>query len=109
MPDITLEILVREAVQDKVVAAFTTLTGCHMELSARGHGDPENEFDGRWDFTIPEQAVGENLVVFSERFVRSLGVAAINLVDKAEDTVRYRDEIAIVAPPVSDVADDILE
>ena len=109
MPDITLEILVKEAVQSKVIAAFTTLAGCHMELSARGHGDPENEFDGRWDFTIPEKQEGENLVQFSERFVRSLGIAAVKMVDKAEDTTRYRDAVAAIAPPESDVEDNILE
>ena len=108
MPDITLNTLVKEAVQDKVIGAFTTLAGTRMELNARGRGDPENEFDGRWDFTIPEQQEGENLVAFSERFLRSLGIAAVKMVDIAEDTVRYRDAVAAVAPPESDVPDDVL-
>ena len=109
MPDVILEVTVPDAAVTKVLDAFTTIADCHMEISARGHGDPVNEFDGRWDFSIDPQAEGENSKAFGERVLRSLGLAVVKMVDKAEDTIRYRDQIAAVVPPESDVPDNILE
>ena len=108
MADVILETTVPDAAVTRVLNAFTTITDCHMEISARGHGDPDNEFDGRWDFSIEPQAEGENSKAFGERVLRSLGLAVVKMVDKAEDTVRYRDAVAAVAPPESDVPDDVL-
>lgn len=108
MADVILTVTIPDAYVTKTLAAFNTIVGCHMTIEARGHGDPEIEFDGRWDFTILPKQTGENNKQFGERVIRELGKAVLKMVDKAEDETRYRTQVAAVVPPASDVPDNIL-
>lgn len=109
MSDVVLENRIREANQPRVLNAFNTITDTHMTLEATGHApDPANEFNGRWDFRIPSKQPAETNKQFGERVLRELGKAIVHMVDKAEDVVRYRNEVAAITLPVSDVPDDIL-
>ena len=109
MADVILNITVPYAWVTRVLNAFNTVTDTHMMLEARGHApNPANEFDGRWDFRIPDKLPTETNKEFGERILRELGKAVVHMVDKAEDDIRYRNEVAAITPPVSDVPDDIL-
>ena len=108
MADVTLEITVPDAWVTRVLNAFNTIAETHMTIEARGSGSPETEFDGRWDFRIAVKGPAENNKQFGERVLRELGKAVVNMVDKQEDELRYRTEIAAVVPPVSDVPDGML-
>ena len=93
----------------KVLGAFNTVVDTHMTIESQGHAsDPADEFNGRWDFRIDEKNGTENNKQFGERVLRELGKAVVNMVDKAEDDVRYRTEIATISLPVSDVPNDVL-
>lgn len=92
----------------KVLDAFNTIADTHLTIESRGHNpDPNLEFNGHWDFRIDPKGAETNKQ-FGERVLRELGKAIVNMVDKAEDEVRYRNEIAAVTPPESDVSEDIL-
>lgn len=106
MPDVTLNIIVPNAWTIKVLDAFNIITDTHITIEARGN--PGNEFDGHWDFRIKEKLPTENNKQFGERVLRELGKAIVNMVDKAEDSVRYRNEVATIIPPSSDVPENIL-
>ena len=108
MADVELTIVIPEAYIAIASNAFLTLADTHMTIEARGSGDPETEFNGHWDFRIQPKGDTETLKAFGERFLRELGKACINMVDKAEDEIRYRTKIAEVVPPASDVPDNIL-
>jgi len=108
MADVQLTITIPDAYVTRAVNAFTTITDTHMTIEARGHGDPENEFNGRWDFSIEPKGDTETMKEFGERVFRSLGLAIINMVDKAEDETRFRTEVQAIVPPASDVPEDIL-
>jgi len=106
MADVILNITVPDAWIVKVLDAFNTITDTHMSIEAGGN--PENEFDGRWDFRIQTKQPAETNKQFGERVLRELGKAVVHMVDKAEDDVRYRNEVAAIEPPSSDVPEDIL-
>ena len=108
MADVNVTITIPDAWVTKVLAAFNTIADTHMTIEARGSGDPATEFDGRWDFWIAPKGPGETNIQFGQRVLRELGKAVVSMVDKAEDDVRYRTEIAAVVPPASDVPTDIL-
>jgi len=109
MTDVILSVTIPDAWQARVLDVFSTITNTHMTIEARGHApNPEDEFDGHWDFRIDPKDDSETNKQFGERVLRELGKAIIHMVDKAEDRVRYRNEIAAIAPPISDVPDDIL-
>ena len=108
MADVTLEIIVPDAWVTRVLNAFNTIADTHMTIEARGSGSPETEFDGRWDFRIAVKGPAENNKQFGERVLRELGKAVVNMVDVAEDNVRYRTEVGAITPPVSDVPEDVL-
>ena len=109
MADVTLEVTVPNTWITRVLNAFNTVADTHMMIEARGHApNPEDEFDGRWDFRIQDKQPAENNKQFGERVLRELGKAVVHMVDKAEDDVRYRNEVAVITPPASDVPDDIL-
>ena len=108
MPDVILEVTVPDAWTVRVLNAFNTIADTHMTIEARGSGDPATEFDGRWDFRIAAKAGGENGKQFGERVLRELGKAVVNMVDVAEDNVRYRTEVSAITPPISDVPEDVL-
>ncbi len=101
--DVNLEVTIPEAKVTKVLDSFNTIADTHMEIISRG-----NDFDGHWDFIIEDKQPGENDKEFSERVLRKLGKAVIDMVDIAEDTDRYNAEIAALTPPESDVDPDIL-
>jgi len=78
-------------------------------IEAKGHApSPEDEFDGHWDFSIEEKQLTENNKQFGERVLRELGKAVVHMVDKAEDYTKYRNEVATIIPPASDVPENIL-
>ena len=109
MADVILNITVPDAWVRRVLNAFNTITDTHISLEARGHAsNPEDEFDGRWDFRIENKQPTETNKQFGERVLRELGKAVIHMVDKAEDYTRYKSEVAAIEPPASDVPDDIL-
>ena len=109
MADVILNITVPEAWVPRVLDAFNTIADTQMQIEARGHApDPVDEFDGRWNFTIPSKQTGEDNKQFGERVLRELGIAVVNMVDVAEDEVRYRNEVSTITPPISDVPDGIL-
>ena len=109
MANVILNIVVPDIWVIRVLNAFNTITDTHMTIEARGHAsNPEDEFDGRWDFRIQDKQSIETNKQFGERILRELGKAVVHMVDKAEDDVRYRAEVAAIKPPVSDVLDDIL-
>ena len=108
MADVILEVTIPDAATTKVLNAFTAIADTHLEIHARGSGDPETEFRGKWDFRIDPQAGGETAKDFGERVLRSLGLAVVKMVDLAEDTIRHADAVAAVDPPASDVSDDVL-
>ena len=108
MADVTLEITVPDAWIIRVLNAFNTITDTHISLEARSHApNPENELDGRWDFRIKNKQPTETNKQFGERVLRELGKAVVHMVDKAEDDIRYRNEVAAIIPPASDVPDGI--
>ncbi len=107
--DVILNITIPDAYTARALNAFTKISDCHITIEARGHNpDPALEFNGHWDFRIDPQGAGETAKQFGERCLRELGKAVINMVDKAEDEIRYRNEVGAVSPPVSDVPEDIL-
>ena len=109
MADVTLEITVPNAWVVRVLNVFNAITDINMSIEARGGApNPENEFDGRWDFRIKDKQSAETNKQFGERVLRELGKAVVHMVDKAEDYTRYRTEVAAITPPVSDVPDNIL-
>lgn len=109
MADVTLEIIVPDTWAVRVLNAFNTITDTHMMIEARSHApNPADEFDGRWDFRIPDKQSAETNKQFGERVLRELGKAVIHMVDKAEDDIRYRTEVAAITSSTSDVPDDIL-
>jgi len=110
MADVILEITVPDAWTVKVLNSFTTITDIDIRIEARGFSsNPEDEFNGSWDFRIDPKDVTETNQEFGERVLRELGKAIVNMVDKAEDEQRYRTEIAAIEPPASDVPSDILQ
>ena len=109
MTDVILNVIVPNTWMIKVLGAFNTITDINMSIEARGHApNPEDEFDGRWDFRIEGKLSTETNKQFGERVLRELGKAVVHMVDKAEDYTRYRNEVAAITPPSSDVPDDIL-
>lgn len=109
MADVILEVTVPDAWTTRVLNAFNKITDTHMVIEARGHLPTLlNEFDGRWDFRIEDKQPTETNKQFGERVLRELGKAVVHVVDKAEDRIRYKAEIAAIASPSSDVPDDIL-
>ncbi len=109
MADVVLNVTVPDAWIVRILNAFNTITDTHMSIEARGHApNSEDEFDGRWDFRIEDKQLTETNKQFGERVLRELGKAVIHMVDKAEDDVRYRNEVTAIIPPSSDVPDDIL-
>jgi len=108
MADVTLEITVPDAWVTRVLNAFNTIADTHMTIGARGSGVPDTEFDGRWDFRIAVKDPAENNKQFGQRVLRELGKAVVNMVDVAEDNVRYRTEVGAITPPASDVPEDVL-
>ena len=109
MADVILNITVPDAWVTRVLDAFNIVADTHMIIEARGHApNSEDEFDGRWDFRIEEKQPAENNKQFGERVLRELGKAVVHMVDKTEDYIRYRNEVAAITSPVSDVPEDIL-
>ena len=109
MADIILNVTVPDAWITRVLNAFNKITDIHMVIEARDHLPTLlNEFDGRWDFRIEDKQPTENNKQFGERVLRELGKAVVHMVDKAEDKIRYRTEVAAIIPPASDVPEDIL-
>jgi hypothetical protein len=109
MADVILNITVPDAWVTKVLNAFNTITDTHMTVSSRGSNpNPALDFDGHWDFRITDKVVSEDNKEFGERVSREILKAVVNMVDKAEDSVRYKTEVAAIVAPASDVDPDIL-
>ena len=109
MADVILNTTVPDAWAVKVLDAFNIIANTHMMIEAKGHASsPEDEFDGHWDFRIEDKQPAETNKQFGERVLRELGKAVVHMVDKAEDDIRYRGEVAAITPPSSDVPDNIL-
>ncbi len=111
---VSITITVPDAYVTQVLAAMNELAGTHMTLEARGHSpDPDNEFDGRWDFIIkPKGETGnpsETNQGFAKRFTIELLRASVKLVKSHEENERYRDEISAVDPPKVIVPDEVIE
>lgn len=103
MADVDLTVTVPEVWQTKVVDSFTTIAGANILIHINKPG-----LNARWKFTIAPKGASETLVQFGSRFLRELGIAYVNAVDKAEDEDRYKAAIAAIPPPISDVPDNIL-
>jgi len=109
MADVILNVTIPEAVIPRVLNAFTKIADTHMTIEARGSSpDPANDFDARWDFRIAAKGATETNKDFGQRVLRELGKAVVNMVDKQEDELRYRTQVAAVVPPASDIPDNIL-
>lgn len=106
---IILNITVPDEWATKVLEAFEIITGTQMSIESRRFvSNLQDEFDGRWDFVIQSKQPDETNKQFGERVLRELGKAIVCMVDKAEDDVRYRNEVNAIALPSSDVPEDIL-
>ena len=101
-----LTITIPDAYQARVINAFTEIGGANIEIRADKH---HSNYMADWRFTLADKDAGESIKQYGERVLRELGKAVVNLVDKAEDEQRYRDEVAGIVPPVSDVPDNVLE
>ena len=109
MPDVILNITIPDAMTARTLAAFTKIANTHMTIEARGSNpDPSKDFNARWDFRIAPKDTGETNKQFGQRVLRELGKAVIKMVDKAEDDIRYRTQVAAVVPPASDVPEGVL-
>jgi len=109
MADVVLEITVPDWWTTRVLSAFNEVTDEKIIIYIRDPlSDPEHDLDKRWLFTISNKLPTENNKQFGERVLRELGKAVVNMVDKAEDKVRYQAEVDAIEPPVSDVPSDIL-
>ena len=108
MPDITLENIVCEAQQPRVIDSFTKITGARIDMMAH-KSTPSAEFNANWSFEIAPQGESENAKQFGERVLRTLGIAVLRLVDYAEDQDRYRAAVATIPSADQDVPDNILE
>ena len=110
MADVILTIAVPDAMVTRTLNAFNAIADTHITIEARGSQDMPDGSDsnGHWDFRITPKAAEETHKQFGERVLRELGKAVINMVDKAEDDVRYKTEVAAIALPASDVPDNIL-
>lgn len=105
MADVVLNITVPEVWTTKVLDAFNAIAGAELILETRNHISYPN---GRWDFRFSGKQPNETDKQFGERVLRELGKAVVNMVDHAEDEVRYKNEVAAIVPPSSDVPTDIL-
>lgn len=101
MADVILEVTVPDAWTVKVLDAFNAITDTNIEIEVRSLG-------GSWNFNIGNKLPAESNKQFGERVLRELGKAIVHMVDKAEDRIRYNNEVAAITPPISDVSDDIL-
>jgi len=109
MANAILNITVPDAWVTRVLDAFNTITDTQLTIEAKDYTpNSENEFDGHWDFKIEGKLSTENNKRFGERVLRELVKAVVHMVDKAEDDVRYRNEVAAITLPASDVPNDIL-
>lgn len=109
MADVILNITIPDAMTARTLAAFNKIAGTHMTIEARGSSpNPAQDFDTRWDFRIAPKDVAETNKQFGQRVLKELGKAVIKMVDKAEDDIRYRTQVAAVVPPASDVPEDVL-
>lgn len=106
MADIIVSITIPEGYAGKVLNAFNKVAGTHLGIES---DNMENNFHCRWDFQINPKAPSETNIQFGQRVFREFGKAIINMVDKAEDDIRYRNEIAAITAPHSDVPNNILE
>jgi len=107
---VQLTLTVPDAAVPVVMETFNTLAGTHMTLEARGHArEPEDEFDGRWDFRIAPKDPNETNKQFTERFTKELIRASVRLVESAKEYKRYREEVGAVKPPDVNVPDGIIE
>lgn len=104
MADVNLTIVIPDAYITRVLDALNAVAGASFSIEAT-----KDDTHAHWDFTIAPKGASETNRDFAKRFIRELGKAVINMVDKAEDEQRYRDEISIISPPVSDVPNSILE
>lgn len=103
MADVTLNITVPDVWATKVLDAFNIITNTNLTIEAM-----KNELNGHWNFSIDPKNGAENNKQFGERVLRELGKAIVNMVDKAEDEIRYRNAISAITPPASNVPDDVL-
>jgi hypothetical protein len=109
MADVDLTVTIPDAWQAKVLDAFTQSAGAYLRLEIDKHDpNPENELRAEWQLTIAPKGETETLKQFGQRFLRELGKAVVNAIDKKEDEDRYRSEVSAITPPVSDVPTDIL-
>lgn len=101
MADVALSITIPDAWVTRTLEVFTILTDSHITLEVR------DGTKGSWNFIIPAQDGGESDRDFCERVFRELAEAAVNLVDRAQDVVRFNSEVDALIPAASDVPDDI--
>ena len=107
MPDITLENIVREAQQPRVIHSFTKITGARIEMMAhKSVGD--TNFNANWSFQYAEKDASENNKQFAVRAILELTKALVKMVDYAEDQDRYRTEVSAITPANQDVPEDII-
>lgn len=111
MADVILQIRIPDAYVTKALDAFNKITNTHIGIEARGSSpNPVEDFDGKWDFPKPiaPKNIDETNKQFGERVLRELGKAVINMVILAEKNKNYRETVAAIPLPTSNIPDDIL-
>ena len=101
--DVVLEITVPDRYVQDVADAFVALQGCHMSIEARGHGDPENEYDARTDYTFPTQLEGESLKDFAKRCIVKHSNALVIMNKRHDKDLATREAITTALASVPDV------
>ena len=110
MADVILNIKIPDIWTIKVLDAFNAIASNELVIrTAKARPNINSGLVGHWKFTIGEKQPAETNKQFGERVLRELGKAVIDMVDEAEDNIRYKAEIDAITLPNSDVPPDILE
>ena len=109
MADVNLQLIIPDAHTIKVLDAFNVIVDNHIKIDVQSSDIRHNDFTGSWDFRIDPKSIEETNKEFGERVLRELGKAMVHLVDKAEDRIRYRNEIDAIDPPASDAPEDVIQ
>ncbi len=107
---VSLTITVPDQYTAQVLVAMNTLAGTDMTLEARGTSpNPEDEFNGYWDFIISPKDPNETNRQFAERFTKELLRASVRVVKSYEERERYNNEVGAVNPPDVNVPDEVIQ
>ena len=89
--------------------AITAYCDTHMTLTARGHSDlPEGDLNIHYDFRIDPKDGEETNKEFAERWLAEYAKAAVKGYWLANDTDRYKEDVAAVDPPSQNVDESVI-